>query len=83
MVDSGTTTLVDSCLNRSSKCSCGWPDAYSPKIAAELNLSTSTVGTHLYNIKQKLQAGNQAERSSAPRRADRALTAPPPPPPTI
>ena len=32
-----------------------------PKIAAELNLSTSTVGTHLYNIKQKLHAGNQAE----------------------
>lgn len=32
-----------------------------PKIAAELNLSASTVGTHLYNIKQKLQAGNQAE----------------------
>jgi two-component system invasion response regulator UvrY len=32
-----------------------------PQIAAELNLSTSTVGTHLYNIKQKLQAGNQAE----------------------
>jgi two-component system invasion response regulator UvrY len=32
-----------------------------PQIAAELNLSASTVGTHLYNIKQKLQAGNQAE----------------------
>lgn len=31
------------------------------KIASELNLSASTVGTHLYNIKQKLQAGNQAE----------------------
>jgi two-component system invasion response regulator UvrY len=32
-----------------------------PQIASELNLSASTVGTHLYNIKQKLQAGNQAE----------------------
>ena len=32
-----------------------------PKIAAELNLSASTIGTHLYNIKQKLHAGNQAE----------------------
>ena len=31
------------------------------KIASELNLSPSTVGTHLYNIKQKLQANNQAE----------------------
>jgi len=31
------------------------------KIASELNLSTSTVGTHLYNIKQKLQVSNQAE----------------------
>jgi two-component system invasion response regulator UvrY len=31
------------------------------QIASELNLSASTVGTHLYNIKQKLQAGNQAE----------------------
>ena len=30
-------------------------------IAAQLNLSPSTVGTHLYNIKQKLDAGNQAE----------------------
>lgn len=32
-----------------------------PKIASELNLSASTVGTHLYNIKQKLNASNQAE----------------------
>ncbi len=32
-----------------------------PQIASELNLSASTVGTHLYNIKQKLHAGNQAE----------------------
>ena len=31
------------------------------KIAEDLNLSSSTVGTHLYNIKQKLGAGNQAE----------------------
>lgn len=30
-------------------------------IAAQLSLSPSTVGTHLYNIKQKLDAGNQAE----------------------
>lgn len=31
------------------------------RIAAELNLSTSTVGTHLYNIKLKLNATNQSE----------------------
>ena len=31
------------------------------EIAAQLSLSPSTVGTHLYNIKQKLGAGNQAE----------------------
>lgn len=30
-------------------------------IATQLSLSPSTVGTHLYNIKQKLAAGNQAE----------------------
>jgi two-component system invasion response regulator UvrY len=30
-------------------------------IAVQLSLSPSTVGTHLYNIKQKLQASNQAE----------------------
>ncbi|WP_420466635.1 response regulator [Panacagrimonas sp.] len=30
-------------------------------IAEVLNLSPRTVGTHLYNIKQKLGAGNQAE----------------------
>lgn len=30
-------------------------------IANDLNLSASTVGTHLYNIKQKLSASNQAE----------------------
>lgn len=31
------------------------------RIAAALNLSTSTVGTHLYNLKQKLEVTNQAE----------------------
>jgi two-component system invasion response regulator UvrY len=31
------------------------------RIAADLRLSASTVGTHLYNIKQKLGATNQAE----------------------
>jgi two-component system, NarL family, invasion response regulator UvrY len=31
------------------------------RIATELNLSSSTVGTHLYNIKLKLSATNQAE----------------------
>jgi two-component system, NarL family, invasion response regulator UvrY len=31
------------------------------RIATELNLSASTVGTHLYNIKLKLGATNQAE----------------------
>lgn len=31
------------------------------KIAEDLNLSASTVGTHLYNIKQKLQVTNQSE----------------------
>ena len=30
-------------------------------IASQLNLSPSTVGTHLYNIKQKLGMSNQAE----------------------
>jgi two-component system, NarL family, invasion response regulator UvrY len=30
-------------------------------IATDLNLSASTVGTHLYNVKQKLGASNQAE----------------------
>ncbi|MFM2053073.1 MAG: hypothetical protein RL456_1110 [Pseudomonadota bacterium] len=30
-------------------------------IASDLNLSTSTVGTHLYHVKQKLDASNQAE----------------------
>lgn len=31
------------------------------RIADDLNLSASTVGTHLYNIKQKLQVANQSE----------------------
>ncbi len=31
------------------------------QIAETLHLSTSTIGTHLYNIKQKLGASNQAE----------------------
>ena len=31
------------------------------KIADDLNLSASTVGTHLYNIKQKLEVTNQSE----------------------
>jgi two-component system invasion response regulator UvrY len=31
------------------------------KIAEDLKLSTSTVGTHLYNIKQKLDVVNQSE----------------------
>ncbi len=31
------------------------------EIAGDLNLSTSTVGTHLYHVKQKLGAANQAE----------------------
>ena len=31
------------------------------QIADTLNLSPRTVGTHLYNIKQKLGVGNQSE----------------------
>lgn len=31
------------------------------RIASDLNLSASTIGTHLYNIKQKLNAANQSE----------------------
>lgn len=31
------------------------------QIAEDLKLSPSTVGTHLYHVKQKLQAGNQSE----------------------
>jgi len=32
-----------------------------PQIAQNLSLSASTVGTHLYHVKQKLRAGNQSE----------------------
>lgn len=35
------------------------------QIASQLHLSPSTVGTHLYNIKQKLNAANQAELTLA------------------
>ena len=31
------------------------------EIALDLSLSASTVGTHLYHVKQKLAATNQAE----------------------
>ena len=31
------------------------------RIASDLNLSASTIGTHLYNIKQKLGVVNQSE----------------------
>jgi two-component system invasion response regulator UvrY len=31
------------------------------RIAEDLNLAPSTVGTHLYNVKQKLQVSNQSE----------------------
>jgi two-component system invasion response regulator UvrY len=31
------------------------------RIASDLNLSASTIGTHLYNIKQKLGVANQSE----------------------
>jgi two-component system invasion response regulator UvrY len=31
------------------------------RIASDLNLSASTIGTHLYNIKQKLNVANQSE----------------------
>jgi two-component system invasion response regulator UvrY len=31
------------------------------RIAEDLKLSASTVGTHLYNIKQKLEVSNQSE----------------------
>jgi two-component system, NarL family, invasion response regulator UvrY len=31
------------------------------QIAENLNLSPSTVGTHLYHVKQKLRANNQSE----------------------
>jgi two-component system invasion response regulator UvrY len=35
--------------------------ATTQRIAEELHLSASTVGTHLYNVKQKLAAENQSE----------------------
>jgi len=35
------------------------------QIAANLNLSPSTVGTHLYHVKQKLGASNQSELTLA------------------
>ena len=31
------------------------------QVAQDLSVSAGTVGTHLYNIKQKLGIGNQAE----------------------
>ncbi|HEY1315391.1 MAG TPA: LuxR C-terminal-related transcriptional regulator, partial [Steroidobacteraceae bacterium] len=31
------------------------------RIAVDLKLSASTIGTHLYNIKQKLNVANQSE----------------------
>ncbi|MGH8259166.1 MAG: response regulator transcription factor, partial [Steroidobacteraceae bacterium] len=31
------------------------------RIAEHLKLSASTVGTHLYNVKQKLEVSNQSE----------------------
>ena len=31
------------------------------QLAQNLNLSPSTVGTHLYHVKQKLRAENQSE----------------------
>jgi two-component system invasion response regulator UvrY len=31
------------------------------QIAHNLSLSASTIGTHLYHVKQKLRAGNQSE----------------------
>jgi two-component system invasion response regulator UvrY len=58
----GTTTLVDALSEREFEVFLRLANGAAVlKIAAELNLSTSTVGTHLYNIKQKLHAGNQAE----------------------
>ena len=37
------------------------PGATVQRIASDLNLSASTIGTHLYNIKQKLGVANQSE----------------------
>lgn len=58
----GSSSLVDALSEREFEVFLRLANgAAVPQIAAELNLSASTVGTHLYNIKQKLQAGNQAE----------------------
>ncbi|WP_129777814.1 response regulator [Peristeroidobacter soli] len=62
LAEVGGATLVDALSEREFEVFLRLANgAAVPKIAAELNLSTSTVGTHLYNIKQKLHAGNQAE----------------------
>ena len=62
LAEVGGTSLVDSLSEREFEVFLRLANgAAVPQIAAELNLSASTVGTHLYNIKQKLQAGNQAE----------------------
>lgn len=58
----GTSSLVDALSEREFEVFMRLANgAAVPQIASALNLSASTVGTHLYNIKQKLQAGNQAE----------------------
>jgi len=50
------------CRRENSRCSSAWPAARRCKrIALDLNLSASTIGTHLYNIKQKLGVVNQSE----------------------
>ena len=50
------------CPNANSPCSFSWRAGESVnRIAETLSLSPNTVGTHLYNIKQKLGAANQAE----------------------
>ena len=53
---------IERLSSASSRSSCAWPrGATVQKIAEDLNLSASTVGTHLYNIKQKLEVTNQSE----------------------
>ena len=50
------------CRSGNSRCSCAWRAAPRvQRIAEDLKLSASTVGTHLYNIKQKLGVSNQSE----------------------
>ncbi len=50
------------CRSASSRCSFGSRrSATVQRIADDLKLSASTVGTHLYNIKQKLGVVNQSE----------------------